>query len=50
MGQLTGKTELVAGAGRNNGKAISIAYAPEGADLILVQLEKKDTLNEVVKQ
>ena len=50
MGQLTGKTALVAGAGRNNGKAISIAFAREGADLILVAREKKDSLNEVVKE
>jgi 3-oxoacyl-[acyl-carrier protein] reductase len=50
MGQLTGKTALVAGAGRNNGKAISIAFAREGADLILVAREKKDSLTEVVKE
>ena len=50
MGQLTGKIALVAGAGRNNGKAISIAFAREGADLILVAREKKDSLNEVVKE
>src|SRR6185503_18712760 len=50
MGQLTGKTALVAGAGRNNGKAISIAFAREGADLILVARERKDSLTEVVKE
>ena len=50
MGQLSGKTALVAGAGRNNGKAISIAFAREGADLILVAREKKDSLTEVVKE
>src|SRR3982074_2840336 len=50
MGQLTGKTALVAGAGRNNGKAIAIAFAREGADLILVAREKKDSLNEGVKE
>ena len=50
MGQLTGKTALVAGAGRNNGKAISIAFAREGADLILVAREKQDSLTEVVKE
>ena len=36
MGQLAGKVALVAGAGRNNGKAISLAFAREGADLVLV--------------
>lgn len=50
MGQLTGKTALVSGAGRNNGKAISIAFAREGADLILVAREKHDALKEVVKE
>lgn len=50
MGKLTAKTALVAGAGRNNGKAISIEFAREGADLILVAREKKDSLNEVVKE
>ena len=50
MGQLTGKVALVAGAGRNNGKAISIAYAKEGANLILVAREKQDALNAVVKE
>ena len=50
MGQLKGKTALVAGAGRNNGKAISIAFAREGADLIIVAREKQDALNEVVKE
>src|SRR5688572_28440519 len=50
MGQLTGKIALVAGAGRNNGKAISIEFAREGADLILVAREKKASLDEVVKE
>jgi NAD(P)-dependent dehydrogenase (short-subunit alcohol dehydrogenase family) len=50
MGQLTGKTALVAGAGRNNGKAIALAFAREGADLILVARERKEALDEVVKE
>ena len=41
MQQLQGKTALVAGAGRNNGKAIALAFAREGADLILVAREKR---------
>ena len=48
--QLAGKTALVAGAGRNNGKAISIAFAREGADLILIARERKEELDEVVKE
>ena len=47
MQQLQGKTALVAGAGRNNGKAIALAFAREGADLILVAREKKAALDEV---
>jgi hypothetical protein len=31
MGQRTGMIALVSGAGRNNGKAISIAFGREGA-------------------
>jgi 3-oxoacyl-[acyl-carrier protein] reductase len=47
MPQLEGKTALVAGAGRNNGKAIALAFAREGADLILVARERKAELDEV---
>ena len=43
MQQLEGKTALVAGGGRNNGKAIALAFAREGADLILVAREKKSS-------
>ena len=50
MGQLTGKTAFVAGAGRNNGKAIAIAFAREGADLILVARERKEALDEVAHE
>jgi 3-oxoacyl-[acyl-carrier protein] reductase len=46
--QLAGKTALVAGAGRNNGKAIALTFAREGADLILVARERKEALDEVV--
>ena len=50
MKQLEGKTALVAGAGRNNGKAIALAFAREGADLILVARERKGALDEVVAE
>jgi len=48
--RLKGKTALIAGAGRNNGKAISLAFAREGADLILVARQLGDELNAVAKQ
>jgi len=48
--QLKGKTALIGGAGRNNGKAIAIKFAQEGADLILVAREKSKELNEVAKE
>jgi NAD(P)-dependent dehydrogenase (short-subunit alcohol dehydrogenase family) len=44
MPQLRGKTALVAGAGRNNGKAMALAFAREGADLILLAREKRAQL------
>jgi 3-oxoacyl-[acyl-carrier protein] reductase len=50
MGQLEGKIALVAGAGRNNGKAIALAFAREGADLILVARERKEELAEVAAE
>jgi len=50
MGDLKGKIALVAGAGRNNGKAIALAFAREGADLVLVAREKKQSLDEVAHE
>ena len=50
MQQLQGKTALVAGAGRNNGKAIALAFAREGADLILVAREKRAELDQVAHE
>lgn len=47
MKQLEGKIALVAGAGRNNGKAIALAFAREGADLVLVARERKEELDAV---
>lgn len=44
---LKGKTALIAGAGRNNRKAIALAFAREGADLILVSRKLGDELNQV---
>jgi NAD(P)-dependent dehydrogenase (short-subunit alcohol dehydrogenase family) len=35
MGSLTGKTALITGAGRGIGRAIALAFASEGADLVL---------------
>jgi NAD(P)-dependent dehydrogenase (short-subunit alcohol dehydrogenase family) len=50
MGDLQGKIALVAGAGRNNGKAIALAFAREGADLVLVAREKQQPLDEVAHE
>jgi 3-oxoacyl-[acyl-carrier protein] reductase len=50
MRQLQGKTALVAGAGRNNGRAIALAFAREGADLVLVAREKQSALDEVAHE
>ena len=48
--QLKDKTALIAGAGRNNGRAISIRFAEEGAELILVARSRQADLDEVVKE
>jgi len=50
MGDLQGLTALVAGAGRNNGRAIALAFAREGADLVLVAREKKASLDDVAHE
>jgi 3-oxoacyl-[acyl-carrier protein] reductase len=50
MELLKGKTALVAGAGRNNGKAIALAFAREGADLILVARERQAELEQVADE
>src|SRR5688500_10010579 len=48
--RLKGKTALIAGAGRNNGKAIALTYAREGADLILVAKTRRDDLNQTARE
>src|SRR5205085_348186 len=40
--KLKGKTALISGAGRNNGKAVALAFAREGADLVLVSRTASD--------
>jgi NAD(P)-dependent dehydrogenase (short-subunit alcohol dehydrogenase family) len=47
---LKGKTALIAGAGRNNGRAIALAYAREGADLILVSRERREELDQTARE
>ena len=47
---LQGKTALVAGAGRNNGKAIALAFAREGADLMLLARERQAELDAVAHE
>ncbi len=48
--QLKGKTALIAGAGRNNGRAIALRYASEGADLIMVARKREEELNQTAKE
>src|SRR5262249_17428775 len=47
---LKGKIAFVAGAGRNNGRAIALAFAREGADLILVARKMGDQLQQVAEE
>ena len=47
---LPGKVALVAGAGRNNGRAIALALAREGADLVLVARSRKAELEAVADE
>ena len=47
---LRGKTALVTGASRNIGRAIALAYAAEGADLVLNTRANKDELEAVAAE
>src|SRR3989304_466200 len=48
--QLQGKTALVAGAARNNGRVIALTFARAGADLVLVAQKSKDDLEQVARE
>lgn len=48
--RLQGKTALIAGAGRNNGRMIALTFAREGADLILVARKRAEELKQVAKE
>lgn len=45
--RLSGKTALITGASRNIGRAIALAYAAEGADLVLNTRANRDELEAV---
>lgn len=48
--QLKGKVAFIAGAGRNNGRAIALKFASEGADLVLVSRKRREELDEVARE
>jgi NAD(P)-dependent dehydrogenase (short-subunit alcohol dehydrogenase family) len=48
--RLKGKTALISGAGRNNGRTIALTFAREGADVILVARQRAGELNAVAEQ
>src|SRR4030065_366531 len=49
MGRLEGKAAVVTGGGRGIGRAISLAYAKEGADVIVNYATKDQPAQEVVE-
>src|SRR5947208_4802668 len=48
--RLRGKTELITGASRNIGRAIALAFAAEGADLVLNTLANRNELEAVAAE
>ena len=48
--RLKGKTALITGASRNQGKAIALTFAKEGADLIIIARESKQELEAVAEE
>lgn len=48
--RLSGKTALISGAGRNNGRAIALRFAEEGADLVLVARQRVEELRAVAQE
>ena len=47
---LDGRTAIIAGAGRNNGKAIALTFAGAGADLVLVARSRGEQLEAVAAE
>ncbi|MBF6209770.1 SDR family oxidoreductase [Nocardia puris] len=47
-GKLTGKAAVITGADSGIGRAVAIAYAREGADVLISYLDEHDDANEVV--
>jgi 3-oxoacyl-[acyl-carrier protein] reductase len=48
--RLKGKTALISGAGRNNGRTIALTFAREGADLVLVARQREEELKAVARE
>src|SRR2546428_2122012 len=48
--RLRGKTALITGASRNIGRAIALAFATEGADLVLNTRANRDELEGVASE
>ena len=48
--RLKGKTALISGAGRNNGKAIALKFASEGANVVLVSRQLESELRDTARE